>query len=183
MSPGVQTSLKKRARSCSCLPNQTKRKQKEKGKQRRKEGKKRRQDSPTVAYARIPAKAERPQGYIMRPMSKSIRPDFISSTLNTKGKNNQIPIKRIKYLFLSNKTGFRRKNATETPEDDKRVNLGRPSHPKLSALTGASRHMEQEQPQRNQLQFQSNISVLIQEQNKELLELSTFTEHTNRSCT
>lgn len=74
-------------------------------------------NSPIMAYARILAKAGRLQGYIMRPISKSVRPDFISSTLNTKGGNNKNAENildanqkgRIKYLFLSNKTGTRRR--------------------------------------------------------------------------
>lgn len=74
-------------------------------------------NSPLMAYARILAKAGRLQGYIMRPISKSVRPDFISSTLNTKGGNNKNAENildanqkgRIKYLFLSNKTGTRRR--------------------------------------------------------------------------
>lgn len=69
-------------------PNKKKREKKEKGKWRKKEGKKRRQDSPIEAYARIPAKTKTTRLY-MRPISKSIRPDFISFTLNTKGRNNK----------------------------------------------------------------------------------------------
>lgn len=88
MSPGVQTSLKKEQEVVLVSPTKQEEKRTEGKREVEKEGKKRRQDSPIVAYARIPAKAG-PQGYIMRSISKSIRPDFIGSTLNTEGGNNK----------------------------------------------------------------------------------------------
>lgn len=73
MSPGVQTSLKKRARNCSCLPNQEEKRTEGKREVEKEGRKERRQDNPIMAYAKIPATTERPQGYIMRPISKSIK--------------------------------------------------------------------------------------------------------------
>ena len=67
MSLAVQVSLKTTARNCPCLPTQNK---EEEGGEENEGRRKKRRKQPTVAHARIPTKAGRQPGYVMRLISK-----------------------------------------------------------------------------------------------------------------